>query len=350
MKHLSYLVLLLVFLGAGCLGGGSKNTGADAGVFKTADAGTTWTQVAAVPTAQGIGTLATTDVLNLEIDPSDKFVLYAGTRANGLVSTEDGAASWRLPRQSVLRDGTVFNVQVDPNNSCHIYAAKGNRLYETQNCGRSFEDESYVETRGGVTVAQIAVDWYNKGTVWIGLSNGDVLKSIDNGKSWRSVLKVGEEVSEIMLNNKDSRQVIVSSYTIGMQRTLDGGDEWRKVEGGLSSFSGSARVYDLSQTADGGVLMAATQYGLVRSKDFGSTWEALNLLTTPGQVTIRSVGVASDDPNTIYYATPGTFYRTNDAGQTWQTQKFPSARVPRAIVVDPDDAAVLYVGVAAEIK
>lgn len=346
MKRLSYLLLTLVLLGAGCADFGGKSKTPDGGVFKTADAGTTWTQIVAVPTSQGMGTLATSDVLNMELDPADKFFLYAGTRGNGMVYSEDAGASWRLPRQAALRDGSILNVEVDPANSCVAYMAKGNRLYKTTNCLRTFDDETYVETRAGLLITQVAIDWYTKGTVWIGLSNGDVLKSTDDGKSWKKVLKMADEISEIVLSNKDSRQVIVSGYKNGMQRSTDGGDHWEKVEGNITKLTNASQVYAFSQTNDGGTLIAATQYGLLRSKDFGMTWESINLLTSPGQVLIRAVAVAPKDSNIIYYATPGTFYRTSDGGQTWQTQKFPSTRIPRALLVDPDDSSVLYVGVA----
>ncbi|MBM5789664.1 hypothetical protein FJZ23_01050 [Candidatus Parcubacteria bacterium] len=348
MKKLTVILFSVVLLGAGCAGltGTKKGAGPDGGVFKSSDAGTTWTQVAAVPTAQGMGTLATTDVLNLEMDPSDRFVLYAGSRTSGFVSTQDGAMSWQLPRQAIFREGLIYAVEVDPNASCTYFVAKGNRLYKTSDCGRSFSDEAYVETRAGITILQVAVDWYNKGTVWIGLSNGDVLKSTDAGASWRASLKLGEEISEIMLNNRDSRQVMISSYKGGIWRTIDGGERWEKADGSISKLTGSSRVFALSQTADGSVLLAATQYGLLRSKDFGATWEAITLLTSPNQVTIRAAALAPEAPHVMYYATPGTFYRTNDGGVTWQTQKFPSARVPRAIVIDPKDEAVLYIGVA----
>ncbi len=345
MLRLSTILFSLVLLGAGCWNLSSKNTLPDGGVFKTVDAGSTWTQVVSVPTSQGMGTLATSDILNMEIDPSDKFFLYAGTQGNGLVYTEDGALSWRLPRQEALRDGTVMNVEIDPGNSCVAYIAKANRLYKTSNCMRTFDDETYVETRAEIFIVQIAVDWYTKGTVWIGLNNGDVLKSTDDGKSWKTVLKMGDTISEILLSNKDSRQVIVSGYKKGMQRSVDGGDQWEKVESQMKELTKASYVHALSQTKDGGTLIAATQYGLLRSTDFGLTWEPMSLLTSSGQVLIQAMAIAPKDPNIIYYVTPGTFYRTSDGGQTWQTQKFPSRREPRALLIDPDDASVLYVGV-----
>lgn len=350
MKRLSSLLLLFVLLGAGCVNFGAKTQSPDGGIFKTTDAGTTWTQPVVVPTAQGTGTLATSDILAMELDPSDPFFLYAGTRGNGMVYTEDGTVSWRLPRLASLRDGTIQDVEVNPSKSCEVYVAKGPRLFKSTDCMRTFDDETYVETRAEISISQVAIDWYNKGVVWIGLSNGDVLKSADDGNSWKTVLKMGGEISSILLSNKDSRQVIVSSVKKGMQRTIDSGDNWEKLDSQLKGMSGANQVFALTQTDDGGLILAATKYGLLRSTDTGASWESLNLLTSPGQVVIYTVAVAPNDPNTIYYATPGTFYRTSDGGQTWQTQKFPSTRVPRVLLVDPQDTSVLYVGVAAPVE
>ncbi len=348
MKRLPVLLLLVTLLGAGCpsLGGGTKAKVADGGVFKTADAGKTWTQVSAVPTVQGMGTLGTSNVISMEADPKDKFFLYVTTRDNGMLYSEDGAISWRLPRQAALRDGTIQGVEVDPSDSCTVYIAKGARLYKTSDCMRTFDDEVYVESRGGIRIQQIALDWYAKETVWMGLSNGDVLKSTDGGKSWKTMLKINKEISEILMSQKDSRVMLISTFDSGVQRTTDGGDHWEKLEGVFTEFPNASRVYGITQTKDGSVMLAATQHGLLRSKDLGSSWESMNLLTSPGQLTIRAAGIAPKDPNVIYYATPSTFYRTSDGGQTWQTQKFPSSRVPRALLVDQDDASVLYVGVA----
>lgn len=349
MKRIFPVLLLIVLLGAGCpgLGGkGAKSKVADGGIYKTADAGKTWTQVSAVPTAQGMGTLVTSDVISMEQDAKDKFFLYAATRDNGFVYSEDGALSWRLPRQLTLRDGTISAIEVDPSDSCRVFIAKGSRLYKSTDCMRTFDDEAYVESRGGIRVMRLALDWYTKGTIWMGLSNGDVLKSSDDGKSWKSVLKVNEEISEIFMSQKDSRVMLISTFGAGIQRTTDGGDHWEKLEGAFLELSNAQNVHDLTQTKDGSVMIAATEYGLLRSLDLGSSWEPLTLLTSPGQITIRAVGVAPKDPNVIFYATPGTFYRSADGGKTWQTQKFPSFRVPRALIVDQDDNSVLYVGVA----
>lgn len=349
MKKVSLLSISLILLGAGCLSG-SGSSGSDGGVFKSLNAGEEWSQAVVVPTASGIGTLATTDVLTMEMDPQDNRYLYVGTRQSGMLYSEDGGASWRQPRFSALAEGLIFKIEVDPTDVCKVYVAKGARLYGTDNCLRSFDSEVYVENRTGVSVVQAQVDWYNPSTLWIGLSNGDVLKSGDSGRTWATVLKTGDEISGFLTSNTDSRQVLVSTYQRGIYKTIDAGATWQEVDGGLRDLKQATRVYHMIQSANSGVVMAASQYGLTRSTDFGSTWEAIPLLTSPGQVTIRAIGMDADNPRTIYYAAGATFYRSTDAGATWDTERFSSSRVPRAMLVDPKDAAVLYVGVAAALE
>ncbi len=345
MKNLSVIFFTLLFIGAGCLGG-SSSSGSDGGVFKTLNAGEEWGQAVVVPSAAGIGTLATTDVINMEMDPQDNEYLYIGTRESGMLYSEDAGASWRQPTTSALAEGLIYKIDVDPTDVCKVYVAKGSRLYATEDCMRSFDGEVYVENRTGVSVVQVMVDWYNPRTLWIGLSNGDVLKSSDSGRTWSTVLKTGEEISAFLINNTDSRQVLVSTFSNGIYKTTDGGDTWEEVDGGLSDLKESDTVYQLIQSEDSGVVIAASGYGLTRSVDFGSTWEAISLLTSPGQVVIRAVGMDVDDPTTIFYTSNATFYRTTDGGTTWDTEKFPSSRVARAMLVDPEDAGVLYIGVA----
>lgn len=346
MKRLSLIALSLVLLGAGCFGGSTSTSGTDGGVFKTTTAGQEWGQVVVVPTAAGIGTLATTDVLNIEMDPQDKSYLYLGTRQSGMLYSENSGASWRQPLLPALKDGLIYNVQVDPSDVCTVYIAKGPRLYRTDDCMRSFDSETYVDTRAGVSVVQIAVDWYNTKTIWIGLNNGDVLRSGDSGRTWTNVLKTGNEISGFLISNADSRQVLVSTFKDGIYKTTDTGTTWVEMDGGLKDLKKSRSVYSMIQSNNSGTVIASSQYGLIRSSDFGSTWEAIPLLTSPGQVTIRAVAMNADDPNTLYYAAGSTFYKTLDAGITWDTERFPSSRVPRSILVDPDDSSVLYIGVA----
>jgi len=346
MKKLFPFLLLLVFLGAGCQTN-TKSSGAnDGGVIKSINSGKDWVATAAVPTAKGIGTLSTTNVVQLTMDPSDKNVLYASTREDGFLYSEDAGATWRQPRFAELTKGLVYDVAVDPQNVCTVYVAKGPRLYKTSDCMRTFDSEVYVEARADVSVMKVAVDWFDTRNVWIGLTNGDVLKSQDAGKTWTTLLRAGNEVSDILINNTDSRQVLVSLYNGGIQKSVDGGTTWTDLSPELKKWTGAKQVFDLTQSKNGGAVLAATQFGLLRSNDFGTSFENLKLVTSGGQVQIRAVAFDPNNADTMYYATVGTFYKSMDGGTSWKTEKIASSRVPRAILVDPKDGGVVYIGLA----
>ena len=82
------------------------------------------------------------------------------------------------------------------------------------------------------------------------------------------------------------------------------------------------------------------------SKDFGSTWQPLTLLTAPGEVSIQGLAIDQKNSSTIFYTAPAAFYVSVDAGSTWKTHKLPTARLPAALAIDPATSGVLYIGVA----
>lgn len=338
-------IALLALTGAGCFGGSSTG-GNDGGVFKTVDSGAAWIQQTAIPSAKGVGTIGGTDVIALEMDPEDNQAVYAGTRANGLLYSLDGATSWIQPRDAGLKEGMISAVEVDPTSVCVVYVAKGQRLYKTDDCLRTFDSEAYVETRAGVIVAEIAVDWYNPEIVWLGLSNGDVFKSEDGATTWVTSVSTKKTVTGVIVSNADSRVVLVATESDGFYKTTDAGATWVQIKDELKEFKNAAKVTTLVQDATGGTVVAATAYGLMRSKDFGNTWEALQLLSSPGQVDIFTLAMNPTDTNELAYAAGTTFYRSVDAGVKWTTTKIPTTRVPMSLVVDPTDSAVAYLGVA----
>lgn len=335
--------------GAGCLGFGGGNSAApsnDGGVYKTLNAGVDWTQQTAVPSARGVGTIAGTSVFSFAMDPEDNEVIYLGTRENGLLYTVDAAGSWHQPRLEALQEGRINAVAIDPTNTCTMFAAKDKRLYKTEDCLRSFNTEAYVETREEVQIARVAVDWFNADVVWLGLSNGDILKSEDGAETWRSVNTLRTSITGILVNNTDSRQVLVSTADRGFYKTVDGGANWVQLEDQLKDFRDADNVTRLIQDKTGGTVLAASEYGLLRSLDFGDTWEAIPLLTQPGQVEIKALGMDPENPEHIYYAASSTFYSTTTGGAPWATQRMPSTREPIHLIVDPADPNIVYLGVA----
>ncbi|MBU0645940.1 hypothetical protein KJ611_00460 [Patescibacteria group bacterium] len=349
--RLFLLLFALVLTGAGCFGFGADNTAnSDGGVFKSTSAGDVWTQVSAVPGPKGVGTIGGRSITVMEMDPQDHEMIYIGTRASGLLYSEDGGASWRQPKATNLKTGEISDIEVDPKDVCTVYIAKGPRLYKSDNCLRDLDDETYVETRSKVTLRQVVVDWFNPKVVWLALSNGDILKSTDGGDTWRTMVSAENDITALIISNTDSRILLAGTDQNGFFKTTDGGKNWVQIEKELKDYRNANRVYGLTQDEKSSAVIAATKFGLLRSPDFGNSWTPIELLTAAGQVTIKALSVDPKDAGKIYYAALNTLYSTKDGGVTWTTHQIPTTKIPEVLLIDPTNTSVLYVGVAAPVK
>lgn len=349
--RLSLLFMVLVLTGAGCFGfGGSKTTNADGGVFKSTSGGDVWTQTVAVPGAKGVGTIGGRSIIVMEMDPQDHEMIYVGTRTSGLLYSEDSGTTWRQPKATNLKTGEISDIEVDPKDVCTMYIAKGPRLYKTDNCLRDLDDQIYVETRTKVNIRHVVVDWFNSEVVWLALSNGDVLKSTDAGGTWRTMVSVENDITSFIISNQDSRVVLMGTDKNGFYKTTDGGQNWLQIEKELKNYRNANRVYGLTQDEISTEVVAATKYGLLRSKDFGSTWSPIELLTAAGQVTIKALAVDPKNSKKIYYTALNTVYSSKDGGVTWTTHQIPTTKIPEVLLIDPINTSVLYVGMVAPAK
>ncbi|PJA47439.1 hypothetical protein CO172_01420 [Candidatus Uhrbacteria bacterium CG_4_9_14_3_um_filter_36_7] len=340
-RSIFLIPIIFLFLGAGCLP--TKQTGRDGGIFKSTDQGKTWNQSALFPSIKGVGNLGGADIETMIMDPSDNLVFYIGTKEDGLFYSYDGANSWQRPRDTNLTSGFIPSVAVDTKNVCTVYVLKNQYVYKTIDCGRSFE-RIYDEVRSKVVPTKIAVDWYNPSHVYLGLSNGDVLKSTNEGRAWTQILTAKKEIVEIIISHADSRKVLIGTKSEGFFVSLDAGQTWKSLEQDLEPFKNADMVYDVSQNMTGSVMVAATGFGLLRSQDQGQSWEQIKLVTSPGQVIIRSVAIDPKNEKILYYVSGSTFYKTIDAGITWDTRKLPSTRSVSSMIIDTKDSSMIYLG------
>ncbi|MFA5413002.1 MAG: YCF48-related protein [Patescibacteria group bacterium] len=345
MKKIYFVFFLLaglVLTGAGCIsfsGGGTSGT--DGGIFKSADKAENWGQKVAVAAVQP-GSLANVNVVSLVFDPADSKTMYLATAENGLFYTTDGAESWFTAGS--LAGGRINAVAPDAKDKCNVYAAAGNKIFKTSDCTRSWQN-IYVDTRADQAVTALAADSYTPSIIYAGLSGGDFLKSTDSGASWTVTKRFENQVMKILVNFYDTRIIYVGTQGRGVWKTTDGGANWTDLSEKLNQFDG-ARDYknlilDFSKRDS---LILASRYGLLRSSDGGSSWQAINLLTPPGSVDIYSLAANPQNGNEIYYGTTSTLYKTSDGGSKWVTKKLPTTRAATYLLVDPGNGSIVYLG------
>lgn len=341
-KWLPILFATLMLTGAGCFS--STTTVADGGLWKTADYGKTFTQLKTLPQQGGVGSIAGVNVRDLEIDPNNGAVYYLATEANGFFYSMDYGNTWQRPEEPEMRDGLINDIEVDPKNTCTLYAIKGKRLYKSTDCARSFTIK-YTDGSNTDSLTVMAVDWFNPSIIWLGNSGGDLLKSISGGDTWTTVKRINSTIKSMVISNADTRIMMFGTADRGMYRTDDGGGNWVTFMDNLNrEFPGSTSVYGFSQLFDGSVTLMNTKYGILYSTDAGVSWKDIKVVTPPAEATIWDVAIDPKRKNIIYYATVGKLYKTENGGQTWSNVELPSKRAPSILQPHPEDPSVLLFG------
>ena len=349
-KSLLFIAIILVaFSTSGCIKFKTSNNVSDTngGVFKTVNMGTTWTQKVLIPTTSGKPkSFAGINVASFAMDPSDNGALYFGTVGNGLLYTYDGADNWRVA--AGLGKVTVRAVAVDPNSKCIIYAAVGNKVYKSTDCNRTWE-QTYYDNDKKATVDAIAIDHYDSDNIYITISRGDIVKSVNGGAEWTTVYRAKDQVPELVINPNDSREIFAVTDEKGVYRSSDSGYSWKEMEKLSDTLKEEKLGFSISSfvvvKGEAGVMLMATKNGMLRTLDNGETWERINVIPTEKKAVINDLVVNNDNYDEIFYITNTTFYRSPDGGESWGTQSLPTSRRGWGLLLDPEDSNIIYMAV-----
>jgi photosystem II stability/assembly factor-like uncharacterized protein len=206
------------------------------------------------------------------------------------------------------------------------------------------------------------------------ISQGDgVWKSVDAGKSWKSVgLKDSRAIGKVIVNPRDPNIVFVAALghpfgpntERGVFRTTDGGKTWDKV---LYKDENTGAIDVAFDPQSPNILFASlwearrTPWtlssggpgsGVYRSTDGGTTWKQLQEHGLPkGPYGRIGLAVAANSERVyaiIEAKEAGGLYRSDDGGDTWDLVNGSHSLVQRAwyymhVIADPQDANTVYV-------
>ncbi len=319
----------------------------DSGIYKSSDRGEVWEQL----TVGDEVSLIDLDILSIEIDPNDKDVFYAGTRANGIYKSCCQGDHWyKLDDENGVLSSraNIYDIAIDPKNSDNIYVGtyqdKRGRVFRSQDGGDSWE-ETYVVSEEKYAVFAMAVDNYDPSVVYMGTAQGGFLKSTDYGKSWEIKRWFDDVISDIVINPKDTRQIFVSTFEEGIYRSDDKGNNWISFEDELKDFSQSKRVENLvidSQRPS--ILYSGSEYGLLTTKDSGQTWQEVAIVMPPQSEIVLGLAVDPENTNHLYYGAGSILYKSLDQGINWTVHELNSSRNINKIIINPHESGVIFVG------
>jgi photosystem II stability/assembly factor-like uncharacterized protein len=177
--------------------------GPGSGIYKTVDAGKTWTKLAGGLPGGILGRIG------LAIYAKDPSVLYAMIE-NGNKPGMSEADRW----QEIL-DGKSSQGMID------------GQIYRSDDAGATWlkvsPDKRSIGGNPGYYYGQVIIDPADDKIVYI-LSVG-VLASRDGGKTWTAPFRFGGDNHALWIDPKDSRHMLLG-YDHGMGLTWDGGKNW----------------------------------------------------------------------------------------------------------------------------
>lgn len=364
-RSVSMLLVAVVTLSACSISttGSSSATsaGSDLGaVFISTDSGAHFTQQPYTPSISGKpGSIAGVNIRSLAMDPNDNLAVYLGTYGNGLYYTYNATEGWRKA-ETFPGNVTVNGIAVSPRNKCDIYAIFANRLYQSQDCSRTW-NQIYIDADAKAVFNTLVIDFYNPSNLYLGTSNGDILKSIDGGHAWRVIKRLNYPVAKIALLPSDSRQVFVADVNSGLYTFVTNSITDPKISGNIEANFAVNNWTDLSEVledldvdsafrdlkigASDDLILLATENAVAKSPDKGVTWQKLNLLPSENKDLIDVIAIDPKDSNKMYYGTNLTFARSSDGGVTWANVKLPTRRGSSDILIDHQHTNTIYLGV-----
>ncbi len=232
---------------------------ASGGVWKTLNAGVTWTPIFDNEASYSIGAIA--------VDPKNFLTVWVGTGENnsqrsvsygsGLYKSDDGGRTWR--NVGLRTSERIGRIALDPKDSNIVYVAA-------------------------------------QGPLWGPGGERGLFKTTDGGKTWKNILNISENtgVTDVEIDPNDPNTIYAAAYQrrrhmwtlinggpeSAIYKSTDAGATWNKLRTGLPTVE-LGRIGLAISPVDSNVIYATVEAadrrgGIFRSNDRGSSWERRN--------------------------------------------------------------------------
>jgi photosystem II stability/assembly factor-like uncharacterized protein len=314
------------------------------GVWKTMDGGNTWDPLFEKQAVSSIGAIAVSD--------SDPNVIYAGTgeacirgnisHGDGVYKSTDAGKTWtNVGLRDTRHIGDVIIHPTDPNTVYvaalgHAYGPNTERgVFRTRDGGKTWEKVLYLDDRTGaieivfdpknphVLFAAMWEGWRTPWTLNSGGAKDGLYRSSDEGTTWKRIEGNGMPEGPlgriaVSVSGADSNVVyaLIEAKKGGLYRSDDGGEHWAYIN---ADHRFRQRAWYFTHVwADpksvGTVYIANT--GLYHSSDGGKTFERLQ--APHGDH--HALWIDPNNPSRMINGNDGGATVSVDGGKNWTTQ------------------------------
>ncbi len=283
------------------------------------------------------------------------YTFYMGSTGGGLWKTTDAGVTWTNVSDSYFEAGSIGDVKVAPSDPSVVYVGTGSAcprgnisagigVYRSSNGGKTWR---HIGLREAGQIGEIAVHPSNPDLLFVAAlghmfgpsADRGVYRSTNGGATWEKILFISDRTGfvDLALNPQNPRVLFAAAWRAerkpwtmisggpegGLYRTTDGGENWELLEEGLPpdtvgrigvtvSPANPDRVWALIEAED-------PHGGVYRSDDGGDSWTRINRDRKLRQRAWYYTHVYADpvDENTVY-ALNTSLYRSVDAGKTFE--------------------------------
>lgn len=289
---------------------------------------------------------------------SDRLTYYQGTTGGGVWKTTDAGITWTNVSDGFFQTGSVGAVAVAESDANVIYVGMGEHavrgvatshgdgVYKSTDATRTWTHVGLEDSRA---ISRIRIHPRDPDLVYVAVQGAPhaatktrgIYRSKDGGESWEQVHFVSERAgaSDLAMDMTNPR-ILYAAYWdhlrlpwkvesggegSGIWKSTDGGDNWEKLTEGLPTLMGKIGI-DVSRADPDRVFanIEAEEGGLFRSDDGGKTWEHVNkerIIQTRSWYYME-VFADPQDQDTVYVLN-APMMKSTDGGKT-----FAEVRVP----------------------
>ena len=318
------------------------------GVWKTENAGTTWTPLFDQQASYSTGCIS--------LDPQNPSTVWVGTGENvggrhvaygdGIYRSKDGGKNW----ENLGLKGTehISKIIIHPDNSDVVWVAaqgplwnKGGErgVYKTTDGGKSWKQVLGDSAWTGATDLIIdprnpqvlyAATWDRHRTVAALMSGGPgsgIHKSTDGGETWEELTQglpssnMGKIGLAISPQQPDVLYAAIEldRTTGGVYRSADQGASWNKMSDAVSGATGPHYYQELYASPHKFDRLYLMNVRVLTSEDGGKTF--VQLKEEKKHSDNHAIVFKKDDPNYIMLGTDAGIYESFDLAQNWRYHK-----------------------------
>lgn len=338
------------------------------GIWKTTNAGTTWSAIFENQTSYSIG--------EITLDPTNPEIIWVGTGENvsgrhvgwgdGVYRSADAGKSWK--RMGLANSQHIGRILVDPRDGNVVlvaaegplWSAGGERgVYRTTDGGATWAPVLQIDENTGVTDLEFdpsdpntvyAASYQRRRHVWGFLGGGPksgLWKSTDNGKSWRQLrtgLPSGEMGKIGLAVTKADPSLVYATIEAsgndgGFYRSRDKGESWERRNPFISGGTGPHYYQELEASPHDANLVYQMDVFLRVTRDGGATF---NYAETGHEKHSdnHALWIDPSDGRHMLVGTDAGLYESHDAAATWRL--FPNLPISQFYKVALNDRLPFY--------